>query len=107
MEISSYNQTVPDVNLVEAVIKRYLADLGVGENFVISDMVSALRNNGIINIKNPPKVTYRKYTRDLAPVEIGVITDVLDPNDRTSVFLLDEIATFAEPITVTNGAYTI
>ncbi len=107
VEISSYNETIPDVSLVETVIKKYLATLGAGENFVMTDMVSALRNSGIINIQNPPKVTYSKYTRDLAPVEIGLITDVLDPNDRTSVFLLDQVQTFAKNITTENGAYTV
>lgn len=107
IEVTSYDDVIPDVTLAETVIKAYLSSLGVGENFVMSDMVSRLRTSGIINIKNPPKVTYRKYTRDLNPVETGTITDILDPNDRTSVFLLDQIQTFSEPLTVTNGAFTI
>lgn len=107
VDVTSYNESIPDVSLVESVIRAYLAKLGPGENFVVSDMMSDLRNNGIINIQNPPHVTFRKYTRDLAPVETGVITDIMDPNDRTSVFLLDVVNTFAKTITVTNGAYTI
>ena len=107
VEVTSYDSTIPDVTLAETVIKAYLSSLGVGENFVMSDMVARLRNSGIINIQNPPKVTFRKYTRDLSPVETGTIRDIMDPNDRTSVFLLDQIHTFALPITVTNGVFTV
>jgi hypothetical protein len=65
-------------------------------------MMSQLRLNGIVNIQNPPNVTYKKYTRDLIEVETGTITDILDPNDRTNVFLLDSVATHAQNIAANN-----
>jgi hypothetical protein len=93
VEITSYNATVPDQALVTSVIQNYLAGLAVGEMFVVSDMMTQLRINGILNIKNPPVVTYKKYTRDLNPPFTGTITDILDPDDRTNVFLLESVVT--------------
>jgi hypothetical protein len=107
VEVTSYNGVTPDATKVANIITSYLSGLGLGDMFVMSDMVSQLRLNGITNIQNPPLVTFKKYTRDLNPVETGTITDIMDPNDRTSVFLLENVSTFAENITVTNTAYTI
>jgi hypothetical protein len=102
VEVTSYNSTVPDVSVVESVIQSYLTSLDLGDMFVMSDMMSQLRLNGIVNIQNPPNVTYKKYTRDLIEVETGTITDILDPNDRTNVFLLDSVATHAQNIAANN-----
>jgi hypothetical protein len=107
VEVTSYDATIPDATLADTVIRSYLTSLAPGENFVMSDMVSNLRQNGITNIQNPPKVTYKKYTRDLMTNETGTITDILDPNDRTSVFLLDDVSTFSHPLTITNTAFKV
>lgn len=107
VEVTSYNEVMPDVSLVDTIIRSYLSGLVAGETFIMSDMVSKLRLNGVINIQTPPKVTYKKYTRDLSPVETGTIKDILDPNDRTSVFLLDNVLTFTQNITVNNTAFTL
>lgn len=107
VEITSYNGTIPDPGIVSAVIKNYLDGLQLGETFIMSDMMSQLRLNGIINIQNPPKVTFEKYNRDLPPIETGTITDMMNPNDRTSVFLLDSVQTFAQTISSTNNTAII
>jgi hypothetical protein len=102
VEVTSYNSTVPDASAVESVVQNYLKSLDLGDMFVMSDMMSQLRLNGIVNIQNPPNVTYKKYTRDLTTVKTGTITDILDPNDRTNVFLLDSVATHAQNIAANN-----
>lgn len=107
VDVTSYNGIIPDATKVEEIIKGYLDSLALSDMFIMSDMVSRLRLNGITNIQNPPKVTYKKYTRDLIPVETGTITDIMDTNDRTSVFLLDTVSTFAQTITTNNTAFTI
>ncbi len=93
VSVVSYNETAPSAAQVTEVIESYINGLAAGEMFVVSDMMTKLRLNGIINIQNPPTVTFKKYTRDLTAVEIGTVTDILDPNDRTSVFLLGTVET--------------
>jgi hypothetical protein len=93
--VTSYNNTAPSTSVVSEVVDSYLKSIPVGGTFVMTDMVAKLRLNGITNIQNPPVVTYKRYNRDLSPVETGTITDVLDPLDKTNVFLLDSVATFA------------
>jgi hypothetical protein len=92
VQVVSYNSPAPSTAVITDVINSYLGQLSPGDNFVMTDMVSLLRLNGITNIQNPPTVTYKKYTRDLTPVEMGTITDILDPNDTTNIFLLDTVA---------------
>ena len=91
--ITSYTETYPDSAVAASIVESYLSGLGIGEMLVISDMVAQLRLGGIINIQNPPSVTYKKYTRDLNSVEHGLVTNILDPNDRTNVFLLEALTT--------------
>lgn len=107
VEVTAYNGPAPDESAVHDLVNSYLIDLSPGEMFIMTDMVSKLRLNGITNIQNPPKVTFKKYTRDLNPVETGTITDILDPNDKTSVFLLENVFTYADNITTENTAVVI
>jgi hypothetical protein len=93
VEILSYNSTAPDSALSARVVENYLSELELGEVFIVSDLVAQLRLNGIINIQNPPNITYKKYTRDLNSVEKGIVVDIIDPNDRTNVFLLESLTT--------------
>jgi hypothetical protein len=95
IEVTAYNGPAPNSALVDTIIRSYLEGLDPGEMFVVSDMVAKLRLNGIINIQNPPLITFKKYNRFLTPVETGTITDVLDPNDSTNVFLLESVVTKA------------
>ena len=94
VNVTSYNISAPDTGTVSSVIQNYLSNLPVGGIFIMSDMVTQLRLNGITNIQNPPVVTYTKYTRDLTTPITGTIVDVLDPNDDTNVFLLNTVNTY-------------
>ena len=91
--VNSYNTTAPDSSLVTALINSYVESLNPGDTFVVSDMISKLRVNGVINIQNPPSINFTRYTRDLTPPTTGSIKDLLDPDDRTSVFLLRNLTT--------------
>jgi hypothetical protein len=91
--VASYNGPAPNSALVNSVVSDYLSNLDPGEMFVMSDMVTKLRLNGIVNIQNPPLVTYKKYHRDLIPVKTGTIKDILDPDDTTNIFLVENIDT--------------
>jgi len=59
-----------------------------------------------LDIKLPLFVSYSRYTRDLTELitpDTGVIEDVLDPNDPTSLFVLDTITTTVENLPATNA----
>lgn len=103
VSVMSYETTAPSTTLVTQLIQNYLNTLGPGSIFVISDMVSYLRYNGVINIQNPPVITYTCYTRDLLTPQTGTITDILDPNDRTSIFLLNNVTTGTVNIPISVG----
>lgn len=91
VKVVAYGGTVPNTAQLTSIISDYLSTLDVGGTFVMTDMVAKLRLNEITNIQNPPLVTFHKYTRDLNPVTSGIITDILDPNDRTSVFIIGNV----------------
>lgn len=93
ISISSYNSVAPDSTTVSTIITSYLNSLNPGEMFVMTDMVTILRVNGITDIVNPPTVTFKRYTRDLNPPVTGTITTLLDPNDTTNVFILNSVTT--------------
>lgn len=98
VSVVSYNSSIPDSALVSSVITSYLAGLATGEMFIMSDMMAKLRLNGVMNIQNPVLVTFKHYTKDLAPVGTGTITDVLDPDDVTNVFLLNSVTTSTQTL---------
>ena len=98
INIISYNTTAPNSGVAAGIIQNYLSNLPVGGIFIISDMMTQLRLNGILNIQNPPSVTYTRYTRDLTTPLTGVITDVLDPKDDTNVFLLNTVNTYSASV---------
>lgn len=97
---TSYNTTAPDSAVVTTVVQSYLSSLSPGDMFIMSDLVTKLRAAGIANIKTPLTVTYTSYTKDLLGTVTGTITDVMDPNDRTAVFLLASVTTNAQSIGV-------
>jgi len=104
VNIASYETTAPSSVLATQLVQGYLNTLGPGSIFIMSDLVAYLRYNGIINIQNPPVVTYICYTRDLLAPQTGTITDILDPNDRTSIFLLNNVTTSTININTSTGA---
>ncbi len=94
VEIVGYNGPSPDATVCQTLTNNYLTSLAPGDSFVMGDYVSTLHAGGIINVRTPIVVNYKKYTRDMIlPPITGVITDYLDPNDRTSIFYLDTLTT--------------
>lgn len=96
--VVSYNSTAASGDTVSELIQEYLDLLNPGDMFIMSDLVARLRANGVTSIKLPLDINYTKYTRDLLTPTTGVIEDVLDPNDRTSVFVLGTVTTDSESI---------
>ncbi|MNK27646.1 hypothetical protein D3C87_460080 [compost metagenome] len=98
VSVTAYNGQTPDTQTVTDSVNTYLANLLPGDIFVMSEIVAQLSADGITNIKTPVQVTYTKYTRDLIPPVTGTITDYLDPNDRTNIFVLNSVTTNNENI---------
>ena len=96
--VVSYNGAAPSQDTVATITKAYLASLTPGDMFIMSDLLAQLRAGGVLNIQTPLSVKYTLYTRDLITPTTGTVTDVLDPNDRTSVFLLNSVATNSQSI---------
>ncbi len=91
--VTAYTSVAPDSVTCDTVIKSYLSNLQPGQVFVMADLLSKLYESGITGIKTPLSVVYTRYTRDLLPPTTGIITDVLDPNDVTSIFVLNSVST--------------
>lgn len=93
INVVAYNGQTPSTQTVTDSIKKYISTLSPGQIFVLSEVTAQLSADGITNIQTPIGVTYKKYTRDLIPVVSGTITDYLDPNDRTNIFVLNSVNT--------------
>lgn len=93
VSITAYNGPTPNSEAAFKIVENYLESLDPGETFVMSDLLSQLYANGIKTIQTPLDITYTKYTRDLLTPETGVITDTWNPNDSTSIFLVNKVTT--------------
>lgn len=91
--VTAYNGTSPDATVISASVNKYLGTMNPGDIFIVSDLMAQLNSDGITNIKTPVSITYTQYTRDLIPPVTGSITDYLDPNDRTNIFILNTVTT--------------
>ena len=91
--ITGYGATAPDQALCTTTITKYLVGLSPGQDFILSDLVSMLNTAGITTLQTPLSVTYTKYWRDLFGPTYGVITDALNPNDPTNLFVLGTVTT--------------
>lgn len=91
--VTAYNGASPDSTAITTAVQTYLKTLGPGSIFIMSDLMAQLSSSGITNIQTPVSVTYTKYTRDLITPITGTITDYLDPNDTTNIFLLNAVTT--------------
>lgn len=98
MDITAYNGPAPDSVACTKIVEEYLEGLEPGEVFILADLVAKLNEGGITTIKTPIEITYRYFHRDLIPHQTGTITDVLDPNDRTALFMLETLTTSNEII---------
>lgn len=98
VKVTAYKGLAPSTGLVAQSLQAYLDRLAAGETFVVADAISQLNVDGVNGIKTPLDIQFTKYTRDLGQPKTGVITDYLDPNDRTNIFLLGEIESVNEVI---------
>lgn len=99
--ISSYLPGGLNQGLVASSINTYVASLLPGDPFVVTELIAVMRASGVIDIKLPITVGYRRFTRELDYYlysDIGVITDVLDPNDRTTLFMVNSINVASEAL---------
>lgn len=96
----SYDGVTPDSEVAATSIKKYLSSLNSGEPFVMSDLLSNLYSVGIKSLQNPVQITYNKYWKDGLTIDSGSITDYLEPDDSTNIFLLNNLTTDSTLINV-------
>lgn len=96
VSLVAYNGPAPYSGDVAASLNRYLSSLEPGEVFVLADATGHLKEDGITSFRTPLGVTYKRYTRELFKLSGGVITDYLDPEDRTNIFVLGNVTTSNE-----------
>lgn len=93
ISITGYNGPAPNASVASEVVTKYLLLLEPGQPFVMSDLLSKLYAAGIQTIQTPIGITYTKYWNDLFPNTSGTITDVLNPDDTTNIFVLNSLTT--------------
>lgn len=98
IEVVTYNGPAASTATIQSKLEAFLAAMAPGEVLVISEMVLALGEEGITNIRTPIGVKYTRYTRDLTAPETGEIVDYLDPNDKTNIFLIRSVSSSAETV---------
>lgn len=98
VSVTAYNGQPPSTELIQSTLDAYLSSLAPGATLVLSEVSKALGVAGIVNIQTPVGVKYTHYTRDLNSPKSGVITDYLDPEDKTSVFVLRSVSSEAENV---------
>ena len=98
VQISGYGTTAPNQQIATTAFNKYLATLAPGQPFIMADVLADLYAAGITTIQTPLTITYNKYWRDVFAPTSGAITDVLVPNDSTSVFKLNTLVTSVLPI---------
>jgi hypothetical protein len=98
VNVVAYNGTTPDITTITNSINTYLGTLNPGDVFIMSDLQAQISADGTTNIQTPVGVTYTKYTRDLVTPPTGTITDYLDPNDVTNIFILNNVTSNAQSV---------
>lgn len=93
MNIVGYNSAPPSAAQCLGIAKEYVESLGPGEIFIMADLISLLNKAGIGTIRTPIDITYKYYHRDNIPPINGVITDFLEPSDRTAIFMIEDLTT--------------
>ena len=96
MNIVGYNSAPPSAVECADIAKQYLGSLDPGTPFIMADLISMLNKAGVVTIKTPIDVSYRYFHRDNIPPVSGVISDFLDPSDRTAIFMLESLTTANE-----------
>lgn len=93
LSVTGYNGVSPDATVITETTKNFFSNMNPGDTLILSDLMAQLSLAGITNIKTPLGVAYTHYTRDLIPATTGMITDYLDPADRTNIFILNTVTT--------------
>jgi hypothetical protein len=88
----SYEAVAPSIALCETTVDAYLKSLLPGQPFIMSDLQAALFDAGIRALQTPLTVTYSLYDRDCVDVITGTITDALNPNDSTAIFVQESLS---------------
>lgn len=96
MNIIGYNSAPPSAVECAGVAKTYLDSLDPGSPFIMADLIALLNTAGVVTIRTPIDVSYRYFHRDNIPPVNGVISDFLDPADRTAIFMLESLTTANE-----------
>lgn len=98
IDVVTYNGPAASAVTISESIQKYLKSLSPGDMIVLSDMVAQLATDGVTNIKTPLGVKYTWYTRDLIEPKTGTIIDYLDPEDRTNMFVLNNVTSTSEAV---------
>lgn len=93
INVVGYNGPAPSSAVCYDVSKAYVDSLEPGAPFIMADLIAKYNAAGVVTIKTPVTVNYRFISRFLAPEATGVITDTLDPQARTSVFIVESLTT--------------
>jgi hypothetical protein len=93
VSIVAYNSVTPSAATALTVVDAYLKSLRPGEIFVMADLQAKLFEVGIKTIQTPIGVNYTFYNKDLITPITGTITDTFNPNDATSIFIVNNVTT--------------
>ena len=93
--VTAYNVPAYNSVTISDIITEYLEGLNAGEIFVMSDVIAKLYEGGIKSIQNPISLNYTFYNRDLSAPLTGTITDKLNPEDRTAIFILNSVTSLS------------
>lgn len=91
IQVKSYSATLPTVEVLRPVIDSYLKNLGSGEPFNMSDLISHLyENTSVSSLVTPLTVNYTLHRRN-GFTSTGNITDTLTPEGETYRFELNTL----------------
>lgn len=93
LNIVGYNSAPPSAAECLSIANEYVGSLVPGAPFIMADLIALLNKAGIVTIRTPIDISYKYYHRDNIPPISGVITDVLEPSDRTAIFMIENLTT--------------
>lgn len=98
IDLKVYDLVAPASGEVFSIIDTFLKKLTPGDELILADLVADLTANGISKLKTPVGVTYHQYTKDMMPVQTGIITDALKPLNSVSIFTIGSVTTGIESV---------
>lgn len=96
IDLVVYDTVAPSTGECSSIISSFLKSLTPGQEFILADLVAELTAKGITKLKTPLAVTYRHYTKELFPVQAGVVRDVVKPLNSHTIFTLGNIQSSIE-----------